>query len=230
MLRSIVQFTCLYMEGLSKILPQDVEMFRKVLEINDDFVEGFEDSYNSEKLSRKEVKMVTSLCLGMLEDEDVLRTSEVEVLRILTLISSRKEYVVYFRPEKEIQLILEEVERRILSDEVGTRLARQQAAKMFESILSTASDLRTSLTVIMPGTIKLVATWCKQVLESSDTGTFEEQVHLTGGVAALLVSNPEQAIAPLTRHGLGILALAKRRYGSKQIPNHVLHNYFLAHL
>lgn len=87
----------------------------------------------------------------------------------------------------------------------------------------------------MPGSFKLMASWCARIVKRDTLGNrirqVSEQSGLLRAICTLMISNPEQAIAPLRRHGRPILSFARRRYanGDGQ-QRHVLNEYFLCHM
>jgi hypothetical protein len=188
------------------------------------------------RLSRNETKLLTKYCLDMLENEDTFQVAEVKMLEMLAYICSRREFVAYFRPQSEMTVILEEVEKRISSpddDRSVSHAAREAASKIFRDLIHTASDLGLAVHLILPGCVKMVAGWCASHSEIDVAIKLQALPALFSGIACLLRSDPEQSVAPLTRHGRPIFSLAMRCYGSKIAEGdkrNVFDEYFLSHL
>jgi hypothetical protein len=188
-------------------------------------------------LSRNETKLLTQYCLDMLDNEEALRLAEVVMLEMLVHICSRREFVAYFKPQSEMRLILQEVENRInspLDDLSEARTASLKASEIFKNLMYTASDLGMGMHLILPGCVKMVAEWCAShsAVDISVAVNKPELLLLLSGVACLLRSEPEQSVAPLTRHGRPFMKLAMRccrafPNDEKQGP---LTEYFSSHL
>lgn len=103
---AVVAVESLY-EGKTKFTEGDVNLLYKIIQACDIANEGFENAYSNSKLTRKETRLVTRLCLRLLEDEDVLKSAESRLLDILDFICSSSEYVTHFKPYAEIQDIVE---------------------------------------------------------------------------------------------------------------------------
>lgn len=88
----------------------------------------------------------------------------------------------------------------------------------------------------MPGSIKLVASWCARIVmrdtqENRIRQVSEQSRVLLSAVCALISSNAEQAIAPIRRHGRPLLSFARRRYASGDgHQRRVLNEYILCHM
>jgi hypothetical protein len=219
-----------HLSGKTKLLISDMNMLYKVIVLVDKANEGFENAYSTAKLAKKEAKKVTRLCLGFFEEDAVLNISdpndELQLLEFLAFICSKKEFVAHFKPHSELQVIMEEVEKRISSGSGAiTQLA---AATVFANTIETCSSLKMSLNLIMPGAIKLIAGWCATNLTNSRPIAL---TNLIRGVTLIVNSNPEQAVAPLTRHGRPILSFAKKRYPSAdEMQRNALNQFFQCHM
>jgi hypothetical protein len=219
-----------------KVTADDVNLPWKLLRLCSK-EEDFESPPNVPTLSRNETKLLTKYCLDMLEDDDALRVAEVSLLEMLEHICSRREFVAYFKPQSEIRNILQEVESRINSpvDEFSVaKTASQIASKIFKNLMYTASDLGMGMHLVLPGCVKMVAEWCAShaAVDISSAANKLELPFLLSGIACLLRLEPEQSVAPLTRHGQLFLRLAMRCYranpkGEKHGP---LMEYFSSHL
>jgi hypothetical protein len=203
--------------GKSKLTNQDVRFPFKLLELCDKPDEVFDEA--TCKLGREQTKLLCSYCMTMLDDEQTLLIDGAEktLLTMLAYICSRREFVAYFRPEQHISAILEEVEKRLITSDGEDESSFPPeivkiAAKVFGNLLATCQDLGIGLHLILPGTIKLVATWCQQ--NEEERSFLEETVYLLSGASILLRSDPDLAIAPLSRHGRPILKLVKRSLGN----------------
>lgn len=223
-----------FAKGKTKLTVADVNMLFKFVQVCDIANEGFEEAYNTYKLSRKEVKLVACLCLDLLDDVFALAIAELQLLEMLAFICSRDEYVAHFRPDPEIQVILEEAEKRISAEDTDAlpHGTLEAATKVFKNIINTAADSCITLNLFMPGAIKLVGGCCaRNVANQENTRRVTvDQLNLISGVTHLIRSDPEQAIAPLTRHGRAILSFAKRFYGAGDMQRDVLNQYFKCHM
>jgi hypothetical protein len=220
-----------------KVTADDVNLPWKLLRLCSKVEDDFGSPPNVPTLSRNETKLLTKYCLDMLEDDDALRLAEVNLLEMLDHICSRREFVAYFKPQSEIRNILQEVESRINSpiDEFSVaHAAILIASKIFKNLMYTASDLGVGMHLVLPGCVKMVAEWCAShsTVDISTAINKPELPFLLSGIACLLRSEPEQSVAPLTRHGRLFMRLAMRCYranpkGEKHGP---LMEYFSSHL
>jgi len=241
--RSIIRGVCAAVDDISKgktkLSEDDIKKFQNILTVCDSATEGFDECWNAHKLSRKEVKLVLSLCLDLLEDEAAVDIAEVKLLEVLAFICSKSEYVAHFRPTPEIQVIMEEVEKRI-GAQTPSKIEQQRhhfdavegAAHVFKNVIKTASEQKIALDLFIAGGLKLIGGWCAKNIASQD-GTITlsfGQKDLLSAVTHLIRSNPEQAIAPLSRHGRAILSFAKRCYNGDKVQQHVINEYFLGHM
>jgi len=241
MWRYIVLNACLAIQKpkkkQTKLSAEDVLVPFRLLQICDKADKDFGTGRlrASAMLSRNETKVIVKYCLDMLENEEVLKEAELSMLEMLNYICSRREYVAYFRPNLEMRVIMEEVEKRIgaaADDNSVSHGARDLASKIFESLIRTANEIDVGMQLLLPGCVKLVAVWCTAHTDGLVAFTsMEELAPLFSGVATLLQSDPEQSLAPLTRHGRPILSFAMRCYGNAtNLQRIALHEYFFAHL
>ena len=185
----------------------------------------------SSKLSRKTTKLVFSYCYDLLQDDNALELAEVHVLEMMAYLCARKEYVAYMRPHVEMHAVVQQVEMRLTStdDDVRPPVVVVTAGQIFENLLTTSKALGVGMHLLLPGCIKMLAIWCANNRNTNRTAVGFS--HIFRGLSALLSSDPEQAIAPLTRHGRPILSFAKRRYSfANGKDRNALEEYFLAHL
>lgn len=228
--RSVVTTAVVVIDDIVKnktrLARTDVMMLRKVLQFASTSQEGFESAFAPDKLTRKEVKLVTGMAIELLD----LDVAEVEALDILSLICGRDEYVRYFRPRHEIQAIMEQVEKRLLPNESKPDQSTIAAA-ILEKLITTAAAQRITMAVLMSSVLKMVRTWCEDFFEGESPRMLAEQSPLIAAVTAILRSNPEQAVAPLGRHGGVLLKFVRRRYlTGDNVQRRVLSEYLLAHL
>lgn len=218
----------------TKVLPEDVRILRKVVEACIKATEGFENELSASKLTKREVRSAIKLVLELLDeiDEEKLEANcELALLELLALICSAREFVVHFRPDNDMRVILEVAERRI---EQGKQASIILAAQIFHRLLVTAVSLQMSLDFLMPGCVKVVSSWCRNKHDMSDN-ILGELEFILGGLAVLLDSSPEQAVGPVTRHGAVILKFCKRRYAKPATrqsskDRDALNQYFMAHM
>lgn len=201
-------------------------------------------------LSSKHARMALNFCLELLDDERACDKAESQILRMVAGMVSQTGYVSSFRSESEIQVILEEMEKRIIivsasgendgRDDRIPHAVQVSAAEIFRNLMRTATvELAMDLPVLVASSIKMVAVWCsKAVSEAADNdmrlSTQNVFLPLLDGISCLLHRNPEQACEPLKRHGRVILKFAKKTYRSSpqqdRYYGEILHDYFLAHL
>ena len=213
-----------------KIQPSDINLPFKLIkscDTPDEKGAPFEPS----KLSRKEAKLVFTYCYEMLQDECILEMEEVGLLDFMAYICKGRTYVAYMRPHQEMIAIVKEVEKRLLPEDESAELSseiKDMAASIWENLLVTCTrELGIGLHLLMPWCIRFVALWCQR--NRSNTGSYKLIKHLYRGLAALIESDLEQAVVPLSRHGRSILSFAKRQYAFIQAQP-ALDEYFLAHL
>ena len=208
----------------------------KCCDIPDESVSPEEAMFvGTSRLTRKEMRMVLNFCLELLNDDEALSIAELDLLDMLAYLAGSRGYMAYLKSQNEMQVILEEVEKRI-SDESLPHTVRQKAATIFSNLCETTRVLGLEMTFLVAGCVKVVAEWCanfyRNAQNSSDARSCAEMSPLIGGLTSMLRFNTEQAIAPLSRHGRAILKLTKSRY--RRIPDrgqrHLLNQYFLCHL
>ena len=224
-------------EGKKKLLDSDVKLPYKLLLLSDKTDELFDK--DTPKLSRQETKLVLNYCLNMLYDDKVMGTEGAEdtLLETLAYICGRREHVAYFRPDQQVQAILEEVEKRLIVGEdedelpVGKETAKT-CSDIFRNLLSTLDEIGIGLHLLLPQTLKMLAKWCHQNKRREDD--IVELPGMIGGGAILLRSCPDLAVAPLTRYGRNILTFVRKRLNRGKAPS-VMHDkalvdYLLQHL
>ena len=187
-------------------------------------------------LGNKVVRQVLNFCFELLEDERACEICENQILRMLAGMLAQTGYVSSFKYEHEMQVVLEDVEKRILDDDDNIPYDVQvSAAEVFRNLLRTATvDLAMDLPVLVASSIKMVAAFCAKEVTEVDLrlSTHNIFVPLLEGITCLIRINPEQACEPMRRHGRVILKFAKKVY-RQSLDRHqqgIVHDYFLAHL
>lgn len=229
----------------TKLTDADIRLPFKLLQLCDMPDELF--GADTPKLSRVETKLVLNYCINMLcwEDNKVKDThgGVRSLLQMLSHICSKREHVAYFRPDQQVNVILQELERFLLIQEEDDDDERERSvaqlpfvvdpdiahlcAKIFGELLATLHDLGIALHLILPGTLKMVAKWCHQNRHRSDLSGF---AGILSGAAVLLRSSPDLAVAPLTRYGRPILSFVRKRLGRPGPLDAALTEYLLRHL
>jgi hypothetical protein len=221
----------------NKLAQEDMRIFKRFLDICITAKEGFENELSSGKLTKKHIRSIIEFVLNLLYEVDEGTHDnpdfEVVLLELLSQICNAREFVVHFRPQNEMRVILEVAERRIVC-EADASPNIVLAAQIVYRLFSTSATLHFSLDYLLPGFVKVVATWCRDKIDSLDH-TLGELEYLMAGLAILLNSNPEQAVAPMSRHGGLILKFAKRRYRKAGIrqshkDREAMNEYFMAHM
>lgn len=188
-------------------------------------------------LGSKQVRQVLNFCLELLDDEQACQKAENQILRMVAGMVAQTGYVSSFRSESEMQVILEEVERRIIpsaSEEIPHAI-QVSAAEIFRNLLRTATvELGMDLPMLVASSIKMVAVWCTKIITESELRLSTQSIFLPllDGISCLIHINPEQAYEPIKRHGKVILKFAKKAYRQSLDKYHreTLHDYFSAHL
>ena len=196
-----------------KLTNEDVRLPAKLFQVSS-FVDDLFDE-NAPALSKKEHNMLLEYCISMLNDDKVMGVDGAEktLLDMLALICSKREVVAYFRPEKHTHAILEEIEKRIIQGDDDEVLSvhtqtTEVTAKILKNLLSTLFDLGFSLHMILPSTIKMIATWCHQKKNCDDVPEYPSMI---SAVAVLLRSSPDLAVASMERYGRKIFTFVRRR-------------------
>jgi len=224
-------------ESGKKLTVTDVKLPWKLLHLS--FFSGELFDKDTRALSKKEYKSLYEYCLNLLYNDKVLEIDEVEkvLLEMLASICSYREFVVYFRPDQQVLAVLEEVEKRlILDDDEDELMVNKETAEIcadiFNNLMSTLFDLGIGLHLILPSTIKMVATWCHQKSGPEERDDEKEMSSMISGAAILLRSCPDLAIEPLTRYGRKILTFVRKRMNRQQTSmiNSALMEYVLRHL
>lgn len=189
-------------------------------------------------LENKTIRQVFNFCFELLDDEKACEVGENQILRMLAGMLSQAGYVTSFKNEKEMQVIMEEVEKRILVDEQHRSVphdVRVSAAEVFRNLLRTATvELAMDLPVLVASSIKMVAAFCTEAMSETDhkLSTHNIFLPLLAGITSMMRINPEQACEPVKRHGRVILKFAKKVYRQAldRQQQDTVHDYFLAHL
>ena len=221
----------------SKLVPDDIRILKRFLEACTSATEGFENELSTSKLAKKEVRSIIQFVLDLLDEVDEGKFDnpefEIALLELLSQICSAREFVVHFRPQHDMRVILEVMERRIEQDKPSVTV---MASQIVQRLFSTSVSLQMSLDNLLPGFVKVAANWCRLKNGSEDEDhSLIELEYMMGALAVLMNSNFEQAIGPMTRHGAVILRFAKRRYvkpGIRQShkDREALNEYFMAHM
>ena len=231
--RTIDMVTCIVNDTKkAKLTDADVRLPFKLLQLCDMPDELFDD--DTPKLSREETRLAFSYCMDMLCNEKVMGTvgAEQTLLEMLSHICTKREHVAYFRPDKQIQAILQEIEKRLVYGKEQGKVSvdadiSHLSAKIFGELLVTLHDLGIALHLVLPGTLHMVARWCDQNRHRTDVTEF---VGIFWGAAVLLRSNPDLAVAPLSRYGRPILSFVRKRLGRPGPLEAALTEYLLRHL
>jgi hypothetical protein len=220
-------------QGKSKLTLEDIRLPHKMILLCNQHDDLFDDEHVV--LGKDQVKLLYSFCVDMLDEEQTkeIYGAEVELLAMLLYMCKRRECVAYFKPEQHIAYILELVEKRILVPhnegiDPGYGTTRrmeiaQPAANIFSCLFSTCQELGIDLHVVLPRTIKFVATWCIEAYELSRQQSREYAIHaitypLLAGAAILLRANPDLAVGSLTRHGQPIVKTIKLSFATFDSP------------
>ena len=218
-----------------KLNKEDVRLPAKFFHLSG-FVDDLFDE-NAPALSKKEYNMLLEYCISLLNEEKAMEVDGVEkvLLDMLAEICSKREIVAHFRPEKHVQAILEEVEKRLILDD-GEALpsdtqTTEVSAKVLKNLLTTLFDLGFSLHMILSSSIKLIATWCHQNKYRDDD--VPESPAMIYAAAVLLRSCPDLAVAPMERYGRKIFLFVRgrvnRRMGEATLDPSLI-EYLLRHL
>lgn len=212
----------------TKLDPDDVKLPLKILYYSDMASEGNQVKVEcTSKLNSKEVHEVLDFCFNMLENDEVRKVAEAELMNTLVYLCERVDYVASFNPNDEVLKILSTAEAILAGDE-GDNLPA--AARAFGSILESCVELGVGLFVVVNKSVRLVARWCSVHMEGADKNP-REIAYLFRGLSALLRYHPEQSIKPLVRCGRVLLKFAKRCYLQATTPNkHAIHGYLIAHM
>lgn len=219
-----------------KMTNEDVRLPAKLYQVSSYADDLFDE--NAPALSKKEYNMLLEYCITMLNDDKVMGVdgAEKSLLDMLVQICSKREFVAYFRPEKHVQAILEEIEKRLIQGDDEEQLSidtetTEVTAKILKNLLSTLFDLGFSLHMILPSTIKMIATWCHQKKSRDDD--VRESPFMLSAAAVLLRSCPDLAVASMERYGRKIFTFVRRRvnrYKGEIALDPSLIEYLLRHL
>ena len=188
-------------------------------------------------LGNKLVRKVLRFCFDLLDDERACEKAENHILRMVAGMVAQTGYVSSFRSDADMQILLEEVEKRILvsDDDSVTYDVQLTAAEIFRNVLRTATvDLAMEFPALVASSIKMVAMWCSRMILEPEMRLSAQNVFLPllEGICCLLRVNPEQACEPLKRHGRVVLKFAKKIY-RQAVDRHqrgIVHDYFFCHL
>lgn len=231
-IRGILEATHMTVDsGKTKLTEADIFAPYKLLTLCDAPDDLFGD--DETKLSKVETKDIFRFCFDMLDDERVLDCAEEVLLQMLSHLSSRVEYVAYFKPSI-IRDILDEVKGRIVqgNSEVGVEVPiLRESAKLFCNLINTTQKLGISLHPVLRYCIEMVSLYCNENRENDDV--LEELPFVISGVTILLRSDPELAIGPLTDHGRPIFKFVSSKLINTKNESKLqatLSDYLLSHL
>jgi hypothetical protein len=225
-----------------KLVKSDIFLLRKLLESCSDVYRDEEELSSNiflppdPYLPRKQIRSIFKYCMELLDNDAVLDVAEEEVLMCLMHICSRPEFVNQMKPFPDMMMVLEEVEQRILPSNDDTEYQVSAncitlAATLFYKLLKTATDESIGLHLMFPGCIHMVARWCAIVIKIASSGSQPVGTLLLAGLVCLIMSNPEHAIQPLTRHGRAILKYVKKEYSiTIQHAQTVMNDYLTSHM
>lgn len=222
LLQSAITCVHLIIQGKSKLTLRDLRLPFTLLKLCDQPDEVFpvEDG----KLGKNESKILYKYCINMLRDQKVLDIdgAELELLSMLSYICKRRELVAYFKPQLHVPSILEHAENCLLtsadSEEMNSCLeVLQAAAAIFCNLLTTCHNIGISLHLVLPRSFKFVAKWCSQTENGTqlykDWHSIDALTYLLlSGLAVLMRSNPDLAVASLKRDGRPALLAARKRF------------------
>jgi len=204
-----------------------------------DLLLRLDDAGHRTKLGPDLIQQLVEYCLHVLAESEKCREHlgqaelDRQMLPLLNLLCSRPDYVCHFHPERHVQAILAEVERRVGSESRDREAldAANGAARIFSSLVHQLSvRLGMGMHALLGPGVQLVAEWCRRASER-DRPLDHAFPYLYSSATALLSSHPDHAVAALRRHGRHLLALAKRMYLQSQgIHRDALVEYLLVHL
>jgi ataxia telangiectasia mutated family protein len=226
--RNIVQHAMVFIDMILddkkvKLNRNDVTIPLKLIKLCHLYDEGIDYRAGSKlqppsRLSRSEIKKVIAFVFGLVDDDRPLALAEVDLLDMLAFICSRREYVANMKPVPEMQIILEEVETRLLVEDESvypsdpTHVA--YACKAFQNLMKTSNELGVGLHLLVPGTIKMVMRWIRRKNKEHVLPSVVEFVPILEGLTGMVRSHPHQCMAPLARHGKTIIKAALKRYSN----------------
>lgn len=234
-MRGIIESTYLTLnkgKKKAKLIVDDISFPYKLLTLcntPDDLFgrDEYDDESTNSKLSRVETKEIFRFCFDLLENEKVLNVAEETLLKMLSHLCSRREYVAYFKPSI-LRGIVDEVKNRIVEGE--NQDAVEESARVFANLMRTTQELGMSLHSILRYCIEMISLYC---VEQEETAVMAEFQDLISGASILLRSDPELAIAPLSEHGRPILRVVRRKLEKNKKDSKLqaaLSDYLLSHL
>lgn len=209
--------------SLQNLDPADLGIPKQILVECDRANEGIEcpdPRFQMSKLSRKEIKNVIRFALALLQDStfadegngDSPVDSDLQhkVLELLEYVCSQRFYVAFMKPEKEMKLVFESMEKILLNEHTSPRCS-SLAGLAFASLLKTAAnEMEFALHHVVPGCIKTVYNYIKFHKNSREL-VFHD-MNLIQGITTLMKHEPEQSIAPISRVGDSIFKAVKKLY------------------
>lgn len=216
-LQNLVQFVLSFLSAKAKLALSDAQLPNRLLK-------SLQTNHRPMLLGKEDAICLLEFCLEMLEtvaenDSEI----EVAVLETLSQTCSMKECVVYFKPDKHMLAILDEI-YSILSRETIDERVLQQTVSVFNNLISIASALGFALHILLHTSLEMIAS-----LADREENLREQFSALTSGAAILMRANPDLAVRPLREYGQSLMSLAI--YGlSSNAGKVLLEDYFSAHL
>lgn len=220
-----------FQTGKAKLSAADIQLPFKLLIACDEPDEVFDNAGLAiPKLSKKTIRTVLNYCLNMLNDDKAIELCELDLLRMLKHMCSRRAYVGYFTTKTFIPILGELSERLCVSVEEDSPLIFLQAAEVLDSLFRTCRTLGIQMNSFISGVLEIIAEWCKNHVHSESI-RIAAIGHFYNTVASILFSHPESSIGPMKRYGRPILSYCKRCYSATNaVERDALNNYILANL
>lgn len=215
------------LSGKAKSNSQDINYVNNVL--------SFCTKIERARLNQETVLKVHAFCVGGLDDVSVRDIGQSELLNILQLLCSKKQYVRCFRTPA-ISRIVDEL-AHIVDPEEGeapyvSNDVQVNAARVFETLVNTCVEESLDMSKHFKECLCTVSHCCKQFIREESSNTVMV-VTLLKAASCLIRHHPDQAIAFLQEEDRGAMfKVAKRRYpkASDNIMKESLTDYFSVHL
>lgn len=167
-------------------------------------------------LSRKTVRGLMKYSLAFLGDDEAVTVGRHELLKTLTLLCSRSEYVGSFKYHNDFASILEEL-NAYLSHEVADEHPPyfEEAAEALANLFSTTECLGIQMHIFINDTTHRISAVIESYLNDPrkmDRPQSPALLHLYRTLASMLSTHPDHSVGPMTRFGRSIIRHARKCY------------------
>lgn len=191
----------------------------------------YAEDYDPDRLSVNEVMDLYKYCVSFLNDEtrlNEIENLEQDMLNMLDFMCAKREFVAYFKPDDDLQEIVEIVRKRLPRSKASTEanvhvIANsdfcEPSAKALCKLFQTLEETGVTMQYVAAPAIDLVSEWCvwyKEQYDSSVVGHENTMRFLLSTAVTIMRTLPDRCIAMLRQWGQPIFGLVRKSLGMLQ--------------